>query len=132
AQFMMGMGLARSTIDLYLSLRDEEPNPVPVSELIANHVALSVRRYEPIGVVAAITPYNAAIIMAFQKVIPALLAGNSVVLRPSPLTPISSLAFGAAAEAAGVPPGGLDVVVGVGAARGGGLTTHPAGGTDAL
>src|SRR5262245_48600084 len=126
AQFMMGMGLARSTIDLYLSLRDEEPNPVPISELIANHVALSVRRYEPIGVVAAITPYNAAIIMAFQKVIPALLAGNSVVLRPSPLTPISSLAFGVAAEAAGLPPGVLNVVVEPGAAGAEVLTTHPA------
>ena len=65
-------------------------------------VALSIRRHEPVGVVAAITPYNAALIMAFQKVVPALLAGNSVVLRPSPLTPISSLVFGAAAEAAGI------------------------------
>ena len=51
----------------------------------------SVRRHEPVGVVTAITPYNAAILMAFQKLIPALMAGNSVILRPSPLTPISSL-----------------------------------------
>ena len=121
----MGMGLARSTIDLYLSMRHEEPNPVPVDELVAGRVALSVRRYEPVGVVAAITPYNAAIIMAFQKVVPALLAGNSVVLRPSPLTPISSLAFGAAADAAGIPPGVLSVVVEEGAAGAELLTTHP-------
>ena len=53
----------------------------------AGRVALSVRRHEPVGVVAAITPYNAAVIMAFQKLIPALMAGNSVILRPSPLTP---------------------------------------------
>ena len=104
SQFTMGMGLARSTIDLYLSMRHEEPNPVPIDELVAGRVALSVRRYEPVGVVAAITPYNAAIIMAFQKVVPALLAGNSVILRPSPLTPISSLVFGAAADAAGSRP----------------------------
>ena len=49
--------------------------------------------------VSAITPYNAALIMAFQKLIPALMAGNSVILRPSPLTPISSLVLGAAADA---------------------------------
>ena len=54
------------------------------------------------------------------------MAGNSVVLRPSPLTPISSLAFGAAAEAAGLPPGVLSVVVEDGAAGAELLTTHPA------
>ncbi len=70
-------------------------------------MALSLRRHEPvIGVrQAAITPYNGAVIMAFQKLLPALMAGNSVILRPSPLTPLSSLAFAAAAEAVGLPPG---------------------------
>ena len=104
----------------------EEPNPVPVDELVRGRVALSIRRHEPIGVVAAITPYNAAIIMAFQKLIPALMAGNSVILRPSPLTPLSSLIFGAAADAAGLPPGVLSVVVEAGAAGAELLTTDPA------
>jgi aldehyde dehydrogenase (NAD+) len=126
AQFAMGMGLARSTIDLYLSLRHEEPNPVPTDELLRGRVALSLRRHEPVGVVSAITPYNGAVIMAFQKVVPALLAGNSVILRPSPLAPISSLAFGAAAEAAGLPPGVLSVVVEGDAAGAELLTSHPA------
>ena len=54
------------------------------------------------------------------------MAGNSVVLRPSPLTPISSLAFGAAADAAGLPPGVLSVVVEDGADGAELLTTHPA------
>lgn len=126
AQFTMGMGLARSTIDLYLSMRHEEVNRVPVDELVQGRLALSVRRHEPVGVVSAITPYNAAVIMAFQKVVPALLAGNTVVLRPSPLTPISSLAFGAAAEAAGLPPGVLSVVVEEGSAGAELLSTHPA------
>jgi acyl-CoA reductase-like NAD-dependent aldehyde dehydrogenase len=121
-----GVALARSTIELYLSLPQEEPNPVPVDELISGRVALSIRRYEPVGVVAAITPYNAAVIMAFQKIIPALMAGNSVVLRPSPLTPISSLVFGAAAEAAGLPAGVLSVVIEAGAAGAELMTTHPA------
>ncbi|MBL7488839.1 aldehyde dehydrogenase family protein [Frankia sp. AgB1.9] len=126
AQLASGLGLGRDTIALYLSMRHEEASPVPVDELVRGRLALSVRRHEPVGVVSAITPYNGAIIMAFQKVIPALMAGNSVILRPSPLTPISSLAFGAAAEAAGLPPGVLSVVIEEGAAGAELLTTHPA------
>jgi acyl-CoA reductase-like NAD-dependent aldehyde dehydrogenase len=84
-QFGAGLKLGRDTIDLYLSLPHEDLNPVPVDELTRNGLGLSVRRYEPAGVVAAITPYNAAFIMAMQKVIPALMAGNSVILRPSRL-----------------------------------------------
>jgi acyl-CoA reductase-like NAD-dependent aldehyde dehydrogenase len=126
AQYAAGVMLARNTIDLYLSLPHEEANPVPADELVQGRVALSLRRHEPVGVVVAITPYNGAIIMAFQKLIAALMAGNSVILRPSPLTPISSLAFGAAAEAAGLPPGVLSVVVEPGARGAELLTTDPA------
>ena len=64
--------------------------------------------------------------MAFQKIIPALMAGCSVVLRPSPLTPISSLALGSAAEAAGIPAGVLSVVIEDGAAGAELMSTHPA------
>lgn len=87
AQSDMGLTLGRQTIDLYLSMVHEEANPVPVDDLVNGRVALSIRRHEPVGVVAAITPYNGAVIMAFQKLIPALMAGNSVILRPSPLHP---------------------------------------------
>jgi acyl-CoA reductase-like NAD-dependent aldehyde dehydrogenase len=89
-------------------------------------VALSVRRHEPVGVVTAITPYNAALLMAFQKLVPALMAGNSVILRPNPLTPLSSLVLGHAADAAGLPSGVLSVVVEEGASGAELLTTHPA------
>ena len=126
AQLAMGLGLGRSTVDLYRSLPHEEANPVPLDELVQGRVALSVRRHEPVGVVAAITPYNGAVVMAFQKLVPALLAGNSVILRPSPLTPLSSLVFGAAAEAAELPPGVLSVVVEEGSAGAELLTTDPA------
>ena len=125
-QLQTGVALARSTIELYLSMRHEDFNPVPVDELVRGRVALSIRRYEPVGVVTAITPYNAALIMAFQKLIPALLAGNSVVLRPSPLTPISSLIFGAAADAVDLPAGVLSVVVDGGAEAAQLLTTDAA------
>jgi len=126
AQLNSGVSLGRNTIDLYQSMTHEATNPVPVDELVAGRVAVSIRRHEPVGVVAAITPYNGAIIMAFQKLIPALMAGNAVILRPSPLTPISSLAFASAAEAVGLPPGVLSVVVEAGAGGAELLTTDPA------
>jgi aldehyde dehydrogenase (NAD+) len=126
AQYTSGLALARQTIDLYLRLAHEESNQVPLDELTKGQITLSIRRYEPMGVVVAITPYNGAIIMAFQKLIAALMAGNSVILRPSPLTPISSLAFGVAAEAVGLPAGVLSVVIESGAAGAELLTTDPA------
>lgn len=126
AQVAMGLTLGRQTIDLYQALSHEEANPVPLDDLVRGKVTLSIRRHEPIGVVSAITPYNGAIIMAFQKLIPALMAGNSVILRPSPLTPLSSLVFGTAAEAAGLPAGVLSVVVEDGAEGAELLTTDSA------
>jgi acyl-CoA reductase-like NAD-dependent aldehyde dehydrogenase len=116
---------ARDTIELYLSMKHEDHNPVPVDHLLRTGASMSLRRYEPIGVVSAITPYNGAMVMAFQKLIPALMAGNSVVLRPSPLTPLSSLIFGSAAEAVGLPAGVLSVVIENGAAGAELMTTHP-------
>src|SRR5580698_10061134 len=126
AQVTMGLALGRQTIDLFQSMQHEEANPVPVDDLVRGRVVLSIRRNEPIGVVSAITPYNGAIIMAFQKLIPALMAGNSVILRPSPLTPLSSLMFGAAADAAGLPAGILSVVIEAGAEGAELLTSDPA------
>lgn len=125
-QLRAGVDLARNTIDLYRSMKHEEPSPAPVDELVRGRVALSIRRHEPVGVVAAITPYNAALIMGFQKLIPALLAGNSVILRPSPLTPMSSLVFAMAADAVGLPAGVLSVVVENGTAGAELMTSHPA------
>jgi aldehyde dehydrogenase (NAD+) len=125
-QLRAGSAIARQSIDLYLSMPHEEASPVPVDDLVRGRVALSIRRHEPVGVVTAITPYNAALMMGFQKIVPALMAGNSVILRPSPLTPISSLIFGAAADAAGLPAGVLSVVVESGTAGAELLTTHPA------
>ncbi len=125
-QVVGGVAQARDYIDLYLSMPHEEPNPVPLDELVGGRVALSFRHHEPIGVVTAITPYNAALLMAFQKLIPALVAGNSVLLRPSPLTPLASLVLGAAADAAGLPHGVLSVIVEGGTAGAELLTTDPA------
>jgi aldehyde dehydrogenase (NAD+) len=77
---------------------------------------------EPVGVVAAITPYNYPFFLNLAKAVPALLTGNTVVLKPSPYTPFQALVLAAAAHEAGLPPGVFNVVTG-GTAVGELLTT---------
>jgi aldehyde dehydrogenase (NAD+) len=84
-----------------------------------------VVRHPPVGVVAAITPFNFPFFLNVWKVGPALAAGNTVVLKPSPFTPFSALVLAAAAETADLPPGVLNVVTG-GPEVGHLLTTDPA------
>ncbi len=71
-----------------------------------------VIRREPVGVIAAITAYNFPFLLNVMKVGPALAAGNTVVLKPSPYTPYSALVLAEAAENAELPPGVLNVVPG--------------------
>src|SRR5262249_45458997 len=78
------------------------------------------------GVVSAISAFNMPFHINMWKVVPALLAGCTVVLRPSPLTPLSALVWGEAADAAGLPPGALSVVVEGGFEGSQLMTTHPA------
>lgn len=80
---------------------------------------------EPVGVCAAITPWNFPAAMVTRKVSPALAAGCTVVLKPAPQTPLSALALAVLAERAGVPPGVLNVVTGDAVAIGGELTSNP-------
>jgi aldehyde dehydrogenase (NAD+) len=79
---------------------------------------------EPLGVVAGITGYNFPFLLNLAKITPALLAGNTLVLKPSPFTPFSALLFGEVADEIGLPPGVLNIVTG-GAEVGGLLTTDP-------
>jgi len=81
-------------------------------------------RREPVGVVAGIIPWNFPFMIAAWKAIPALVAGCSVVLKPSPETPLSALYLADLALQAGVPPGVLNVVTGDGA-TGQALVSHP-------
>ena len=74
------------------------------------YLAYTVR--EPIGVVGAITPFNFPLLMAAWKIAPALACGNTVVIKPSPLTPLTTLYLARLAEEAGVPPGVLNVITG--------------------
>jgi succinate-semialdehyde dehydrogenase/glutarate-semialdehyde dehydrogenase len=80
---------------------------------------------EPIGVVAAITPWNFPAAMITRKVGPALAAGCTVVLKPATQTPFSALALAVLGEKAGLPPGAFNVVTGSAAAIGGELTSNP-------
>jgi betaine-aldehyde dehydrogenase len=85
----------------------------------------STIRREPLGVCAAIAPWNYPLNMACWKVGPALAAGNAVVLKPSELTPLTALMLGRLALDAGVPPGILNVVPGPGPEAGSALARHP-------
>lgn len=87
-------------------------------------VLATVQR-EPLGVVAAITPFNFPLILSTSKVAPALAAGNSVVLKPADDTPLSSLKMAEILQEAGVPDGVFNVVTGVGSELGDHLVGHP-------
>jgi acyl-CoA reductase-like NAD-dependent aldehyde dehydrogenase len=87
-----------------------------------NRIAYTVR--EPIGVVAAITPFNFPMNLVAHKVGPAIAAGNPVVLKPASQTPLSSIFLAKIAEEAGLPKGALNVVTGKGSVVGDALVTH--------
>ncbi len=86
---------------------------------------LSYTRHEPIGVVAAITPWNSPLLLATWKIAPVLAAGCTVVVKPSEFTSASTLEFAALFEEAGFPPGVINVVTGFGADVGSPLVDHP-------
>jgi betaine-aldehyde dehydrogenase len=95
-------------------------NTIPVER---DGVAMTFR--EPIGVVGLITPWNFPLNIANWKAAPALAAGNTVVLKPASLTPLSALRYGELALEAGLPPGALNVVPGPGGTVGDALVGHP-------
>jgi hypothetical protein len=84
----------------------------------------SIRR-EPVGVVGSIAPWNYPLQMAGWKVLPALAAGNTVVLKPSELTPLTTLVLAEVLAEAGLPDGALNVVTGTGEEAGAHLVAHP-------
>ncbi|WP_369032552.1 aldehyde dehydrogenase family protein [Streptomyces adonidis] len=98
----------------------------PMEPTVAPGIGISqgVLRREAFGVCALISAYNFPFFLSMMKVIPALAAGCTVVLKPAPATPLESLLIGDFADAAGLPPGVLNIVTGdIEAGRE--LTTHP-------
>ncbi|MEU3611860.1 aldehyde dehydrogenase family protein [Streptomyces sp. NPDC006872] len=87
--------------------------------------ALAYTRRGPIGVVAAITPFNFPLILAGSKIAPALAAGNTVVHKPADETPLSALYMAGLFQRAGVPDGVVNVVTGSGPVAGEALLRHP-------
>jgi acyl-CoA reductase-like NAD-dependent aldehyde dehydrogenase len=90
---------------------------------VAGGQAFTVR--ESLGVVGLITPWNFPLTIASWKLAPALAAGNTVVLKPAELTPLTALRFAELAEGAGLPAGVVNVVVGPGSTCGRRLVEHP-------
>ena len=86
---------------------------------------VSITRREPVGVVAQIVPWNFPLLLASWKVAPALLAGCTVVVKPSELTPSATVELARMATAVGVPPGVINVVPGRGEVAGRALVDHP-------
>jgi (Z)-2-((N-methylformamido)methylene)-5-hydroxybutyrolactone dehydrogenase len=82
-------------------------------------------RWEPLGVVVAIVPWNSPLLLLAWKLAPALAAGNTVVIKPSEFTSASTLEFGRLVEAAGFPPGVVNIVTGYGTEVGEPLVNHP-------
>jgi acyl-CoA reductase-like NAD-dependent aldehyde dehydrogenase len=82
-------------------------------------------RREPVGVVAAITPWNSPLLLMTWKVAPALAAGCTVVVKPSEHSPVSTLGFAELFELAGFPPGVFNVVTGLSREVGAALAGHP-------
>ncbi len=93
------------------------------AEYSGDHTS-SIRR-EAVGVVGTITPWNYPLQMAVWKVIPALAAGCTVVIKPAELTPLTTLTLARVAKEAGLPAGVLNVVTGAGADVGTTLAGHP-------
>lgn len=94
-----------------------------------NNALATITRH-PLGVVAAVVPWNYPLMMASWKVAPALAAGNSVILKPADASPLTAIRLGELALEAGIPPGVLNIVPGTGPVAGQALGLHP--GVDCL
>jgi betaine-aldehyde dehydrogenase len=127
-----GKTLAESRIDVddvtsvfryYADLADKD-----VGRIVDSGQAHVVSRvvHEPIGVCVLITPWNYPLLQLSWKVAPAIVAGNTMVIKPSEVTPLTSVMLVRLLEEAGVPQGVVNIVLGDGRSVGAPLTEHPA------
>ena len=116
---MKGLG---SWYHYYAGLADKlEGRQIPVP----NPDYLVYTRREPVGVVAAITPWNSPLLLLTWKIAPALAAGCPVVVKPSEHSPVSTLRFAELFAQAGFPPGVINVITGLSREVGAALASHP-------
>jgi acyl-CoA reductase-like NAD-dependent aldehyde dehydrogenase len=114
------MGMVADTFRYYAAAPERAlGDTIPVS----GGVAMTFR--EPLGVVGLITPWNFPLTIASWKLAPALAAGNTVVLKPAELTPLTAIEFERIALEAGLPEGVVNVLVGPGSTAGARLVEHP-------
>jgi acyl-CoA reductase-like NAD-dependent aldehyde dehydrogenase len=112
---------AAATFEFYANLAGSiEGETIPVGPGFLDY---TVR--EPIGVIAAITPWNFPFVLAARKLAPALAAGNTLVLKPSQLAPLTTMQYADLFHEAGLPPGVVNLVAGPGSETGEALITHP-------
>jgi aldehyde dehydrogenase (NAD+) len=88
-----------------------------------NHLTYTLR--EPLGVCAAIVPWNFPLLIAVWKIAPALATGNTIIVKPASQTPLTALAIADIAKEVGLPPGVLNVLTGPGAKLGQAIVEHP-------
>jgi len=118
AQVGLALGIARSFL------------PIAGQHAFERRISNSLVVDRPLGVAGCITPWNMPLLLAMQKIMPALVVGCTVVHKPSELTPLSTLRVTELATEAGLPAGVLNVVVGTGLIVGEALAAHP--GVDVL
>ena len=121
--FQIGFSIAhlRYFADLARTYAFERPGPL----LRVPTLASGIVRREPVGVCAAIVPWNFPLLLAMWKIGPALAAGNTLVVKPDEHTPLTLLEFARIAQECGLPPGVLNVVPGEGSVVGARLASHP-------
>ena len=101
------------------------PAEMPATALSSGALMGAIAVRQPVGVVACITPYNFPLVNMAGKIGPALAMGNTVVVKPAPQDPLAVLRFADAVEAAGFPPGVINIVSGSGAEAGEALVASP-------
>jgi len=112
---------AAATFEFYANLAGTiEGETIPVGSGFLDY---TVR--EPIGVIAAITPWNFPFVLAARKLAPALAAGNTVVLKPAQLAPLTTMYYADLFHEVGLPPGVVNLVSGAGSEAGEALIQHP-------
>jgi acyl-CoA reductase-like NAD-dependent aldehyde dehydrogenase len=112
---------AADVLEYYAGWADKiEGETVPVSGEMFNYTLRG-----PVGVVAAIVPWNFPLLLSIWKIGPALAAGNTVIVKPASLTPLTALKLAQICEAVGLPPGVFHAAAGGGSVVGQGLVEHP-------
>ncbi|WBU58401.1 aldehyde dehydrogenase family protein [Paracoccus sediminicola] len=117
SQVMAGVGHTKNFIRAFRDFEFVRP--------LGPHAPTTMISWEPVGVVGLITPWNWPMNQVTLKVIPALLAGNTIVLKPSEIAPLSSMLFTEIMDEAGVPAGVFNMVNGDGEGVGSQLSVHP-------